>query len=95
MIKAAIRQQFQEVFRIVTVIAFGFRRYMKLRFTNSQDTVMTLTATTKDLLVICKRNNVEALRSMAGLAGIAGSDVIQRFSGNGGKVVVMTVNAIG
>ena len=55
---------------------------------------MTLTAVAEYFLVIRKGYDVEPLRRMTGLAGIAGCDVIQRLARNRRKIIVMTVHAI-
>ena len=79
MIEAAVRIQLQESGGIVAVIAFGFRRCMKWRFTDGQYAVVAFTAISKHFLVIDQDSSGESKRSMAGLAHITGGMVIRHF----------------
>ena len=79
----------------MAVIAFGVRWLMKVGFPDGHDTVMTNAAISKNFLMINKGENVKSLGSMAGLAGITGSDVIRRFNRNRRiKPIVMTTYAL-
>ena len=80
MIKAAIGLQFQKMGGVVAVIAFGVRRSMKLGFSDGQLTIVTLTAISKNFLMIDHGDNGKTRRGMAGMALITGSDVLRRFA---------------
>lgn len=115
MIKGTIHRQcqFEKVGGIVTVIAFDDSRQMKFGFADGQYVVVTFAAITKYLLVVDgrddKRSNGRANRGrrtgkshggMAGFAGIAGSEVVWRFTRNLARprykiyLAVMTLHAI-
>ena len=81
-IELTVRAKFKKTGGIVTAIALGAGRLMKLGFTDCQHIVMASAAVAKHFLMIDKRNPVKTQRGMAGLANTTGSDMIQRFTRN-------------
>ena len=81
-IELTVRAKFKKAGGIVTVIALGAGRLMKLGFTDCQHIVMASAAVAKHFLMIDKRNQVKTQRGVTGLAHASGTDVIQRFSRN-------------
>ena len=83
----AVRQAIQEVNGIVAIIALLGRRYMVLGFADGHDAVVAFAAIPKDLRMIDSRDRGKIRICVTGLAGIAGSDVVRRFS-NGYHAIV-------
>ena len=81
-IELTVRAKFKKAGGIVTVIALGVGRLMKLGFTDCQHIVMASAAVAKHFLMIDKRNYVKTQRGMTGSAHTSGPDVIQRFPRN-------------
>lgn len=94
MIKAAVRIKLQKCDGIVAAITFGFGWLMKLGFTDCSNAIVTLAAISNNFLMVCKRDNVESLWSMTGLARVTGGNVIRRLAWNSTEVIVMTIHTI-
>jgi hypothetical protein len=95
MIKGAIQLEVEKTGGIVASIAFNSRRDVLHGFANGHYTVVADAAITENFHVIDKRDSAESEGGMTGLAGIAGSGVIRRFTPNRRKLVGMTIPAIG
>ena len=67
---------------------------MKLGFTDCSNAIVTLAAISENFLMVGKRDNVESLGGMTGLAGVTGGNVIRRLTWNSTEVIVMAIHAI-
>lgn len=96
MIKTTVRFQFQEMGGVVAVVAFSVRRRMKLGLTDGRYAVVAFAAISIYFQMINKVDIGKSCwcRCMTGRAPVTGSDVIQRFTRNRTKLVVMTVHAV-
>ena len=94
MIKTAIRVQRQEMCSIVANITFILCLHMKIGLADRGNTVMTLAAVAKDFDVIDKRNGIESLWCVAGLAVISGRHVGWRHVLRRRDTLVVTLHAV-
>ena len=94
-IELAVGAEFEESDGVVTVVAFGLGRRVARRLADRCYAVVAFAAAAKHFLVVGKRDNREPLRRVAGLAGIAGSDMVCRLAAKRRVDIVMAIHAIG
>ncbi len=76
MIEAAAGPKLEKMICVVTIVALGFGRPMKLRFADGLHTIVAFAAITKNFLMIDKRDERESQRCVTSLAGVAGGEMI-------------------
>ena len=86
-IVAAIRIQFQEMVRVVAIIAFGAGFGVIDRFADRGHAVVAFAAVAEDQLMIDGVGGRKSERSMTGLAQVGGRDMRRRFVSRVGPVV--------
>ena len=79
-IKAAVWQTLEKTRGVVARVALGLRWGMESRHTDGQGAIVASAAIAEDILMIHEGDEIEALRRMAGLAGIVGRHMTQRLS---------------
>ena len=94
MVVTTIWLQFQKADGIVAVIAFSACRLMEFGFADGGYAVVAAAAISKHFPMIDEGDNVKPQGRMTGRAGIAGGDMVQRFTRDAGKAVVVTILAI-
>ena len=67
---------------------------MKLGFTDCSNAIVALAAISSNFLMVGKRNNVESLWRMTGLAHVTGGNVIRWLTWNRTEVIVMAIHTI-
>ena len=88
-IEAAIRIQFQEMVRVVAIIAFGAGFGVIDRFADRDHAVVAFAAGAENQLMIDGIDGAKSERSMTCLAEVAGRDMRRRFVSRVGPVVAV------
>ena len=79
MVETAVRFQLEKTGRGVAVVALRIGQNVELGLADGDYIIMAFVASSKDFLVIDKRNDRKSQGRMAGFAHAAGRDMIQRF----------------